>query len=165
MTHTKQPLWTGHLKIDAQTEVESVLQQLCETFNGSPFFQHNRMSMRVIENQIEGYVEMQPFLVGNVAYQILHGGVAATLLDSVGGVCAMAELYKRMTYQTEDVLHKMSRLATLDLRIDYLIAGKGAYFRAKAEVLRMGKKSCTMRMNLFNSEQILIATAIASYVY
>lgn len=29
---------------------------------------------------------MHPNLIGNVAYEILHGGVAATLLDSLGGV-------------------------------------------------------------------------------
>lgn len=166
MTQKNQPLWTGQLNIDAETTDEMVFHQLCEAFNYSPFFKHNAMQMRVVNQHIEGYIDMQPFLIGNVAYQILHGGVAATLLDSVGGICAMAALYKCSTQETHaDALHKISRLATLDLRIDYLAAGKGAYFVATAEVLRMGKKSCTMRMNLLNNEQLLIATAIASYAY
>ena len=166
MTQKKQPLWTGQLNINAETTEEMVLQQLCETFNHSPFFKHNAMQMRVINQRIEGYIDMQPFLIGNIAYQILHGGVAATLLDSVGGICAMAELYKHSTQESHhDALQKISRLATLDMRIDYLVAGKGAYFIASAEVLRMGKKSCTMRMNLVNNDQQLIATAIASYAY
>jgi len=53
--------------------------------------------MRVVDDQIEGYFEMQPELVGNVAFQILHGGVAATMLDSIGGVVAMEQLYRRAT--------------------------------------------------------------------
>lgn len=51
--------------------------------------------MRVVDDQIEGYFEMQPELIGNVAFQILHGGVAATMLDSIGGVVAMEQLYRR----------------------------------------------------------------------
>ena len=52
--------------------------------------------MRVVEGQIEAYVEMQDFMIGNVAFQILHGGLAATVLDSVGGIVAMGELYKKL---------------------------------------------------------------------
>ena len=48
--------------------------------------------MRVVDGHIEGYIEMQPNLIGNLAFQILHGGVAATLLDSIG------ELWQWNTY-------------------------------------------------------------------
>ncbi|MEB3768032.1 thioesterase family protein [Acinetobacter sp. MD2] len=158
--------WTGQLVLDEPHHLPKVLEQLCAVFNQSPFFAHNAMSMQVVNGKIEAKIEMQPFLVGNVAYQILHGGVAATLLDSIGGIHAMAELYQHASSeQYKEVMHKISRLATLDLRIDYLIAGKGTFFIAQAETLRMGKKSCTMRMNLYNDQQFLIATAIASYAY
>ncbi|EXB13258.1 hypothetical protein J514_1436 [Acinetobacter sp. 1396970] len=49
--------------------------------------------MRVVDGHIEGYVEMKPDLIGNLAFQVLHGGVAATLLDSIGGIVAMEHLY------------------------------------------------------------------------
>ncbi|MEB3754716.1 thioesterase family protein [Acinetobacter sp. MD2(2019)] len=158
--------WTGQLVQAEPHNFDAFIQQLCVVFNTSPFFAHNAMSMQVVNGEIEAKVEMQPFLVGNLAYQILHGGVAATLLDSIGGVHAMAALYQRAeTKNLDETLRKISRLATLDLRVDYLVAGKGAFFIARAETLRMGQKSCTMRMNLHNDQQLLIATAIASYAY
>ena len=86
--------WTGNIHLGAKVDIDVVLRQLVNAFNGSPFFQHNGMSMRVVDGQIEAYIEMQPYMIGNVAFQILHGGVAATILDSVGGIVAMGELYK-----------------------------------------------------------------------
>ncbi len=91
------------------------------------FFQHNGMSMRVVDGQIEAYIEMQPYMVGNVAFQILHGGVAATILDSVGGIVAMGELYKRTEPDDlPDTIKKVTRLATIDMRVDYLAPGRGS---------------------------------------
>jgi len=122
--------------------------------------------MRVVDDQIEGYIEMQPELVGNVAFQILHGGVAATLLDSIGGVVAMEQLYRRATPEDlPDTIKKVSRLATVDMRVDYLAPGRGQFFTARAETLRLGRKGCTMRMTMLNDEAKPIATAIASYAF
>ena len=124
------------------------------------------MQMRVVDGEIEGYIEMQPYLIGNVAFQILHGGVAATLLDSIGGIVAMAELYKHAgADELPETLKKVSRLATVDMRVDYLSPGRGQHFIAKAETLRLGRKGCTMRMTMVNDEGKAIATAIASYAY
>ena len=158
--------WTGQLKIQSETSLNDILQQLCDAFNHSPFLQHNGIEMRVVDGQIQGYLSMNPQLIGNVAYEILHGGVAATLLDSLGGVVAMGALYQRAEPDHRlQVLKQIERLATLDLRVDYLAPGRGRYFVAQAEVLRMGKKSCTMRMSMQNDCAVNIATAIASYVY
>ncbi len=122
--------------------------------------------MRVVDDQIEGYIEMQPELIGNVAFQILHGGVAATMLDSIGGVVAMEQLYRHATPEDlPDTIKKVSRLATVDMRVDYLAPGRGKYFIARAETLRLGRKGCTMRMTMVNNDDKPIATAIASYAF
>lgn len=160
--------WTGQLNISSENPLATttILQQLCDAFNHSPFLQHNGICMRVMDEQIQGYLSMQSNLIGNVAYEILHGGVAATLLDSLGGIVAMAELFKRAEHsQYMQVLKQIERLATLDLRVDYLAPGRGQAFIAHAEVLRMGKKSCTMRMSMQNDCSVIIAVAIASYAY
>lgn len=158
--------WTGNIHLGSKVDLNVVLKQLSHAFNASPYFSHNSMQMRVVEDEIEGYIEMKPFLIGNVAFQILHGGVAATLLDSIGGIVAMGELYRRSEPDTlADTLKKVARLATVDMRVDYLAPGRGEYFIAKAETLRMGRKGCTMRMTMTNNEGKAIATAIASYAY
>lgn len=158
--------WTGNLKTAKKAEHNSILSHLTQAFNTSPYFAHNAMQMRVVEGEIEGYFEMQPILIGNIAFQILHGGVAATMLDSIGGIVAMAELYQRATAdQLPETMKKISRLATVDMRVDYLAPGRGQYFVARAETLRLGRKGCTMRMTMLNDEGKAIATAIASYAY
>ena len=78
----------------------------------------------------------------------------------------MGELYNRAEPdQMAETLKKVSRLATVDMRVDYLAPGRGKHFIATAEVLRMGRKGCTMRMNMVNDEGKPIATGIASYAY
>ena len=161
-----QKKWTGNLHLGTKADLNIVLNQLTKAFNSSPYFAHNTMQMRVVDGQIEGYIEMKPCLIGNVAFKILHGGVAATLLDSIGGIVAMGELYQRAEPdQLPDTMKKVSRLATVDMRVDYLAPGRGEYFVARAETLRMGRKGCTMRMTMTNNEGKAIATAIASYAY
>ena len=165
MTSTERK-WTDHIHLGAEIKIEVVLKQLCQAFNSSPFFKHSGMNMRVVDQQIEGHIHMEPYLIGNVAFQILHGGVAATLLDSIGGIVAMGELYKHATpEQLPETIKKVSRLATVDMRVDYLAPGRGQHFIARAETLRLGRKGCTMRMTMVNDEGKAIATAIASYAY
>ena len=157
---------TGNIEADANLDINVVLDQLCQAFNGSPFYKFCGMAMRVVDGEIEAYVEMQKDLIGNVAFQILHGGVAATILDSIGGITAMGELYKKAPVdEFAETGKKVSCLATVDMRVDYLAPGRGQYFTARAETLRLGRKGCTMRMTLINDENKPIATAIASYAY
>ena len=161
-----QKKWTGNLQFGSKVDLNVVLNQLIQVFNTSPYFAYNEMQMRVVDGQIQGYIEMKPNLIGNISFQILHGGVSATLLDSIGGIVAMAELYNRAEPdQMAETLKKVSRLATVDMRVDYLAPGRGHHFIATAEVLRMGRKGCTMRMNMVNDEGKAIATGIASYAY
>lgn len=158
--------WTGHIQMDAGDDQDIFLEQLCGAFNRAPFFQHIGMQVRVKDGQIEGYFDMQPYLIGNIAFQILHGGVAATMLDSIGGVVAMAGLYHRAhPADWHETSKKISRLATVDLRVDYLAPGRGQYFIARGEILRLGRKGCTVRMTLVNDHEKAIATAIACYAY
>lgn len=158
--------WTGSVQEGSEIDISSIFEKLTQAFNTSPFFQHAGMTMRVVDGQIEAYIEMQDFMIGNVAYEILHGGVAATILDSIGGITAMGELYKKATLEEiAETSLKASRLATVDMRVDYLAPGRGKYFTARAETLRLGRKGCTMRMTLINDEAKPIATAIASYSY
>lgn len=46
------------------------------------------------------------------------------------------------------------------MRVDYLAPGRGKYFIARAEVLRLGRKGCTMRMTMVNDEDKQIAAAL-----
>ena len=159
--------WTGNIKLGSQIDIHTVLEKLCAAFNTSPLCSLLGIQMRVVEGDIiEAHFVMRPELIGNVAFQILHGGVAATVLDSIGGIAAMGELYRRAEpEEMAETLKKVTRLATVDMRVDYLAPGRGEFFTARAETLRLGRKGCTMRMTMINNEGKAIATAIASYAY
>src|SRR5690606_33093279 len=100
--------WTGNIDLNSNIEINTLLNNIAQAFNSSPFFLHNAMKMTVIDGQIEARVDMASNLIGNVAFQILHGGVAATLLDRIGGITAMAELYKKAT--AEDLAERSKKL-------------------------------------------------------
>ncbi|MBX3634092.1 MAG: thioesterase family protein, partial [Rubrivivax sp.] len=62
------------------------------------------------------------------------------------------------------VMHRFSRMGTIDLRIDFLRQGLGRHFVASAQVLRLGGRIGSTQMRLANDEGVLIATGAAAYV-
>ena len=157
--------WTGDISEAMFDDFDQVLQTLCETFSASPFMQHLGMQFNVVNGEIQGLIDMTPEMIGNTHFRILHGGATAAVLDSMGGIAAMAEIYRRREGLIEEQRKKVARLATTDMRVDYLSPGRGQYFIATAEVMRLGRKGCTMRMDLRNNEGKTIAIATAVYAY
>jgi len=157
---------------DGLTEAErerarKLRQQLVDGFNMTPFIQHIGARVSSIsDTEIRAVVDMQPCLVGNVFQQILHGGVIATLLDTVGGAAAMVGAYARLKGQPrEEKMRRMSQLGTIDMRIDYLRPGRGTQFEAIGRVVRAGSKICATQMELRNDTGELIATGNAVFHY
>ncbi len=60
--------------------------------------------------------------------------------------------------------HRIARIGTVDLRTDFLQPGLGKHFSASAEVLRLGGRIGTCRMELRNDSDILIATGAGAYI-
>jgi uncharacterized protein (TIGR00369 family) len=108
---------------------------------------------------------MRPELVGSYLHNRLHGGVIATALDNVGGFAiAMAIAEKHADETTEQIVMRLSRIGTIDLRVDYLHQGVGHSFHASAKVMRLGGRIASVRMELKNETDLLIATGTAAYV-
>lgn len=67
----------------------------------------------------------QPMMVGNWAQSILHGGVIASALDVAAGlVCVGSTLTRHETISEDELRQRMSRMGTIDLRVDYLRPGE-----------------------------------------
>lgn len=146
-------------------DIEVLGQYLAHVMTQSPFVQHTHTVFHYENDDFVGKVDLTPELIGNTNFQILHGGVAATILDTIGGLAGMLEIYRRNQGSFEEQTKKVKRIATVDLRIDYLSPGRGHTFTAKAEVIRMGRKGCTTRMLLVNDQGKSIAHGIASYAF
>jgi uncharacterized protein (TIGR00369 family) len=109
--------------------------------------------------------DMKPAFVGHFQYGRLHGGVISAVLDTTGGFGLMLAIAERHPDESaEQVMHRFARMATIDLRVDYLRPGIGTHFTARAEVTRLGGRIGSTQMRLSNDEGELIATASAAYV-
>lgn len=98
--------------------------------------------------------DFQEKLVGNFLTHVLHGGVISAVLDVVGACAVMA------TFEEGSPLYGMG---TVDLRVDYLRPGSGAYFIATGLVMRPGRILSASRMELYNDSEDLIAIGTAIY--
>lgn len=109
--------------------------------------------------------DMREPLMGNPIFRTLQGGIIATVLDIVGGHVAFLNVFKRVKGEPfEKQLKRLSKVATIDLRVDYLHPGKGNRFIAEGWILRAGNKVAVIRMELHNEEQVLIAAGTGTYV-
>ncbi|MCC2607036.1 thioesterase family protein [Planctobacterium marinum] len=107
----------------------------------------------------------QDNLMGNPYQKILHGGVTAAILDTVGGLMAMLYVAKDLNDLTADEFRqRIARIGTIDMRVDYLRPGKGEEFTATAEMIRKGNKVAVCRMELHNEKGTHIAFGTATYM-
>ena len=129
--------------------------------------------MQPFDLQVEDYDDkavrarfaMNDQLIGNMAQQILHGGVSASVLDAIGGMVAIAATCAKEQHTTrEQQLAHIAKAATVNLRIDFLRPGRGKYFIAPAELVRCGNKIVVVRSELRNDQGILICTGMANYM-
>ena len=110
-------------------------------------------------------IEMRDELVGNWLQGILHGGGIASALDVAGGTAALVGAYARKSdLPQEERIKSLSKLGTIDMRVDYLRPGKGKEFFASASILRIGSKVAVTRMEFKNESDELIAVGTGTYM-
>ncbi len=114
---------------------------------------------------VTGHLAMRPDLVGHYAHNRLHGGVISATLDAMGGLAVMAAIGARHLDETpEQRLHRFGKLGTIDLRIDYLRPAIGERFTLRAQVLRLGSRVASTRMEFMAADAKLLASGSAAYI-
>ncbi len=131
-----------------------------------PFNRVLGLAIDTIEaERVTAHLTMRPDLVGHEAHQRLHGGVISAALDAMGGLAVMAAIGARHLAETPaDRMKRYAKLGTIDLRVDYLRPGIGARFELRAEVLRLGSRVASTRMELLSSAGVLLALGTAAYI-
>lgn len=110
-------------------------------------------------------MEMQPQLVGHPVIQRIHGGVISAALDSMGGIAVMCAIAaKHMDEPPMKRAERFGKLGTIDLRVDYMRPGIGERFTIRAEVLRLGSRVATTRMDFLAEDGTLLAVGMAAYI-
>lgn len=114
---------------------------------------------------VTGRITMKPDLVGHYSFNRIHGGVISAGLDAMGGLAVMAAIGARhMEEAPMQRLQRFGKLGTIDLRIDYLRPGIGEHFDLHAEVLRLGSRVASTRMEFRGAEGKLLSTAAGAYI-
>jgi uncharacterized protein (TIGR00369 family) len=110
-------------------------------------------------------LDMRHELIGHFTHQRLHGGVISATLDAMGGLATMAAIGARhLDEPPEARLARFGKLGTIDLRVDYLRPATGPRFSATAQVLRLGSRVASTRMEFFDAQARLLATGSAAYI-
>jgi uncharacterized protein (TIGR00369 family) len=114
---------------------------------------------------VVGCIAMRPELVGHFQYNRVHGGVISAGLDAIGGLAVMAAIGARhMDEPPEQRLQRFAKLGTIDLRVDYLRPGIGETFELRGEVMRLGSRVASTRMEFLGAQGKLFSTASAAYI-
>ena len=115
--------------------------------------------------RVIGRIDMKPELVGHFAFNRLHGGVISAGLDAMAGVAVMAAIGARhMDESPQQRLHRFGKLGTIDLRIDYLRPAISEHFELRAEVMRLGSRVASTRMEFLGANGELMSTGTAAYI-
>jgi acyl-coenzyme A thioesterase PaaI-like protein len=110
-------------------------------------------------------IDMRHELVGHYSYNRIHGGVISAGLDAMGGLAVMCAIGGRhMDEPPAKRLERFSKLGTIDLRIDYLRPGIGEYFELRAEVMRLGSRVASTRMEFLGADGKLLSTGAGAYI-
>ncbi|MBS7809196.1 thioesterase family protein [Variovorax sp. PCZ-1] len=111
------------------------------------------------------HIAMRPELVGHFAYNRVHGGVISAALDAMGGLACMCAIGAQHHEEpVMDRLKRFAKLGTIDLRVDYLRPAIGETFILKAEVLRLGSRVATTRMEFCGADGTLLSAGAAAYI-
>jgi uncharacterized protein (TIGR00369 family) len=114
---------------------------------------------------VRARIDMKPNLIGHYAHNRIHGGVISAGLDAVGALAVMAAIGARHMSETpEQRLHRFGKLGTIDLRIDYLRPGIGEWFELRAEVMRLGSRVASTRMEFLGADGKLLSTGAGAYI-
>ncbi len=117
---------------------------------------HKFLGVKLVEIR-RGYAKVSvPFredVIGDIVRRRWHGGILATVMDSVGGLAGM-------TYLTsfED------KMATIDLRVDYLKGAEAEGIVVEGEIVRLGNRILVTSMKVWNEgESELLAEGKGVY--
>ncbi len=107
----------------------------------------------VERGRVVARLPFRPELVGDPTRPALHGGVISMVADTVGGSAVWS------------VTNPGDKVATIDLRVDYLRPGRLVELHASAEVLRVGNRVGVSSIRIYHPDDADRPIAVAMGVY
>ncbi|MEM6803842.1 MAG: hotdog fold thioesterase [Bacteroidota bacterium] len=133
-------------------EKEDLLKKIAE--EAIPF--HKFLGVEVLELK-DGFckirIPLREEIIGDPRFKRWHGGVIATAMDSAGGMVAMMTLASGK-----------EKVATIDLRIDYLRGTSPTDLVVNGYLVRSGNRVIAARMEAYQeNEEKLVAEGRAMF--
>ena len=117
-----------------------------------PIHKYFGLKVEIVEKDfIKVRVPFRKDLVGDIRTNHWHGGIIATIFDSVGSAIGIANFNS-----PED------KLSTIDLRVDYLRFAKGNDLVFEGKLVRMGNRIMVTKMKAFQ-DNLLVAEGKGVY--
>ena len=117
-----------------------------------PIHKYFGLKVEIVEKDfIKVRVPFRKDLVGDIRTNHWHGGIIATILDSVGSAIGIANFNS-----PED------KLSTIDLRVDYLRFANGNDLVFEEKLVRMGNRIMVTKMKAFQ-DNLLVAEGKGVY--
>ncbi len=156
MTRTQTQTQT-HTRTRTQTQTQTHTQTHTRTQTQTHTRFNRFLGIRCVaitDHDVHLSLPFRPEFVGDPMRPALHGGIMSTLADVAGGMAVWSGL--------ED---PRARVATIDLRIDYLRPGRLETLDARAHVVRKGNRVGVVDVVLFHptNEDHTVATGKAVY--
>lgn len=107
----------------------------------------------VERGKVVARLPFRPELVGDPTRPALHGGVISMVADTVGGSAVWS------------LTRAGDKVATIDLRVDYLRPGRLLELQASAEVLRVGNRVGVSSIRVYHADDEARPVAVAMGVY
>ncbi len=114
------------------------------------------LGLKVLEMERGSVVAALPYrpeLVGDSTRGALHGGVISMIADTVGGAAVFT------------LTDPGDRVATIDLRVDYLRPGRQEDLRARGRVVRVGNRVGVSSIEVFHPSAPDEPIAVSQGVY
>jgi len=96
----------------------------------------------------KGFVKVSvPFrkeVVGDIRKNRWHGGIIATIMDSVGGIAGGTH------FTSFD-----DKLATIDLRVDYLTGAEAKSIIVEGKIVRLGNRILVTKMKAYQNDKLI----------
>jgi len=112
---------------------------------GIPIHKFLGLKLLVLE---KGFVKVSvPFrdeVVGDIRRNRWHGGIIATIMDSVGGIAGGTH------FTSFD-----DKLATIDLRIDYLKGAEASSIIIEGKIVRLGNRILVTKMKAYQNDELI----------
>lgn len=108
---------------------------------------HKFLGLKIEEldsNSVKIRVPFKNELVGDFRTNRWHGGIIATIMDSVGGVIGATH------FTTMD-----DKIATIDLRVDYLKGAEPIEVVVIGKIVRLGSRILVAKMKAFQNDELI----------